>query len=289
MFAHKTDKAVAVLWDSITEPAQAAAQIRSKVRREIAMQYASGEYSHSAGDDKWFGCSVEELRRRISEGWAEGVDRVLALECAVRDASTVAAKSIRRRRTREAQGDEVDMQSIWRGDLSRAWGRTRRQSRPSTKVVSIICNVGANAGVSADELFWSGAAALRLAAELSAAGYAVGIYAGQASSMVSRDGLTANAQFVEIKAPDAPLDLSKLAAVTCLSGYWRTALFAGKCVSMDLVGKDVAHNLGISEPSEIRVRAESVGLTGCIVEPAIYSEKDAVAWVATAVKLAGEA
>jgi hypothetical protein len=281
MLTHKADKEVVILWDSITEPAEAAARITNEARRTEAAQFAAGTYTKSQDDAEWFGCSLPEFHQRITGGWAEGVDRVLALECKVREAATLAAKSVRRRRVREGQGDEVDMQSVWRGDISRAWTRTRRQSRVSTRVVSIICNVGGLSNVTAADLFWSGAAALRLANELTAAGYSVGLYAGQYSDNVDEARKVGGGQFVEIKAPDAPLDLSKLAAITCLAGYFRTAMFAGKVVAMDMAGRNVNPGLGYTNVDKVAAAAAKVGLTGCIVEPAIYSEAQAVAWVAS--------
>ena len=273
----KTGKAtnVAILWDSVSEPRQYAEKIKDQSRRDTAIRFAKGEASSGESPQHWLGApTVSEFFNRLDKGWSEGADRLMKL--AVREFSTL---SVRRRRTRGDQGDEVDMQAIWRGDLSRAWTRTRRQSRPAMRQVNIVCNLGASAGTSSDTLFWRGASALRLAAALSEAGYNVGIYGGEAgdSTGTNVNNLTVG-QFIEIKSPDMPLDVSALAALTCMSGFFRTSLFAGIVIGCDLAG-DTA-NSGLGKPNhKLAPLAEQVGLTGCVFQPEVNDQKSAELWI----------
>lgn len=266
---------VAILWDSVAEPRQYAEKIKDESRRNMAVRHATGESCNGSDLQKWLGApTVSEFFNRLDKGWADGADRLMKL--AVREFSTL---SVRRRRTRGDQGDEVDMQAVWRGDMSRAWTRTRRQSRPAMRQVNIVCNLCASAGTSSDTLFWRGASALRLAAALSEAGYNVGIYGGEAGdgtgSMVNN--LTV-AQFIEIKSPDMPLDVSSLAALTCMSGFFRTSLFAGIVIGCDLVGDTANASLG-SPNHKLAPLAEQVGLTGCVFQPEVNSQSSAEQWI----------
>lgn len=273
---------VTILWDSVTEPTKAAQQIADEFRRTTAVEYATGKRGGSESRDKakrerWLGApDFATLKSRLETGWPEGVERLMRL--AVRE---IEATSIRRRRVRGDQGDEIDMQAVYRGDLSRAWTRTRRQNRTGTRQVNIVCNLGASASTDSAELFWRGASALRVAAALTEAGYTVGIYAGECGRDSDESGSVTVAQFVEIKAPDSPLDMSALAAITCMPGFFRTSLFGGIVVGCDMVGKNACYSLGRADHN-LAPYAESIGLTGCIYQPQIDDEQSAGHWIEAA-------
>ena len=272
---------VAIMWDSVAEPRQYAEKIKDESRRNTAKRYASGEHAQSNGEvNRLLGApTVSEFFNRLDKGWQDGAERLMKL--AVREFSTL---SVRRRRVRGDQGDELDMQAVWRGDVSRAWTRTRRQSRPAMRQVNIVCNLGASWSTSSETLFWRGASALRLAAALSEAGYNVGIYGGEGGDNTgsSVNNLTV-AQFVEIKAPDMPLDVSALAAITCMSGFFRTSLFAGIVIGADLAGDTASSSLG--QPNhDLAPLAAQVGLTGCIFQPEVNSQQSAEQWIEKALE-----
>lgn len=269
---------VAIMWESLDEPA---AEVQRRMKGtdalKMVMQHVNGQSAVSK-PERWFGApSFAEYRNRLENGWPEGVERLLKLSA--REVAT--AQDVRRRRVRGDQGDELDMQAVYRGDLSRAWTRTRRMSRVHQRNVNIICAVGDHANISAETLFWRGAAALRLAVALDAAGFNVGIYAGESGRQPGGfNGKKAEyAQFVEIKASDMPLDLSRLAALTCMSGYFRTSFFAGIAVAANEVGDTVDQSFGWPNHEILGDCAEQIGLVGCIVQPAINDEASATAWV----------
>lgn len=190
--------------------------------------------------ETWLGApNADEMYRRLKEGWPDGSRRLL--EIATRDINPT---SVRRRRERADQGAELDIHAVYRGDLSRAWMRTRRRSGSGVRSVTIVINLAANWRTTSEQLFWRGAAALRLAASLTEAGYSVAIVGATGGRNVdSRDKMDL-VQCVSIKDEDQPLDLDKLAALTAMPGYFRTALFAGICYHADLRGFTVADNLG---------------------------------------------
>lgn len=278
----KTDnvKRVSILWDSALEIQGAVAGIKSESRRKRGEEFINGAYSFPLGTEDWLGApSVGEMNARLQQGWAEGVERLMALPC--REAE---AQSIRRRRFRAEQGDEVDMQSVWRGDLARAWTRTRREKRVSARTINIVCNVGALFNVPSSDLFWRGASVLRVTAALIEAGYNVGIYGGQCSDGVDDAKKVHVGQIVEVKAPDSPLDLSNLASVLCMAGVFRTALFAGKVVACDAIDRDVTYGLGVSTDALATIGAD-LGLANMIYQGFVNDQASAEAWIAEALRI----
>lgn len=265
---------VAILWDSVTEPERVAATLKGDANRAHAQKKAVGDGSDGGQD--WFGApDVATLNQRLTHGWPEGVKQLEQI--ATREINPM---SIRRRRVRGDQGDELDMQAVYRGDLSRAWSRTRRQSRAgAARTITLVCNLGDSAGVEARELYWRGAAVLKLADALTQAGYGVGIYGAVTSQRCSEDDTVDSAQFVEIKATDSPLDLSQLASLTAMPGWFRTRGFAGIVTACDLVGKTYDSGLGRPDHESIGMYAEMLGLTNCHIQPKVNNKAAAEKWI----------
>jgi hypothetical protein len=271
---------VSIMWESVTEPAAAAHLIKDERRRNRAVAFAEGKREGGDNPNRWYGApSFAVLQERLTKGWSEGVERLMKI--AIRDFDTV---SIRRRRYRTDQGDELDMQAVWRGDMSRAWTRTRRQSRAGgVRTVTIVCNLGGSASTDSSELFWRGASALRLADALTTAGYNVAIIGAEVGSDTGASKNAQLAQFIEIKAADQPLDLSALASITCMAGFFRTALFAGICIGCDMIDDDASSGMG-RECHDLAPHLEALGVANAIVQPRVNSEADAAAWIEAALK-----
>lgn len=274
----KNGKAVDVVikWDSVSEPLRFAEQIDNAGRKAKALRYATGEAAGTR-TDSWLGApSVAVLKERLTQGWPEGANKLQQI--ATRDINPM---SIRRRRTRGDQGDEVDMQAVWRGDLSRAWTRTRRMTRAGTnRTVTLVCMLSDSCGVSADTLFWRGASVLKLADSLTASGYNVAILGCVTSSNAAEGSKTVNtAQFVEIKATDSPLDLSALAALTAMPGWFRTQGFSGIAAACHLADADSDSCLGFPENHKAQQYASMLGIESVIVQPNVNSKADAERWI----------
>ncbi|MFN6304379.1 MAG: hypothetical protein ACK42H_19505 [Planctomycetota bacterium] len=246
MITNRHRSLTAILWDSVSEPENLLQQSwNSDVNRDKAAYF----WNRDDRDISWLGVEdVPTLRKTLSEGWPEGVAKLEQI--ALRELASPA--SIRRRRIRSDQGDEVDMQAVYRGDISRAWTRTRRQSRTGVRSITLVIDLCASWQVSADKLFWRGASALRLASELLTAGYNVAIYAASGSGKPDEAGKVNVAQFIEIKGEDSPFDIDRLAALTCLPGFFRTHLFMGNCFAVDGLKGKVKDSLG--KPSNELIR-----------------------------------
>lgn len=271
------DNNVVILWDSVNEPLAHSQKLKDESNKGQAYGYATGSSYENRGDQQdWLGApSVKVLKDRLTTGWAEGAEKLQKI--ATRDINPT---SIRRRRTRSDQGDEVDMQAVWRGDMSRAWTRTRRQSRAGTsRTINLMVTLSDSCGVDSSKLFWRGASVLKLADALTTAGYSVGIYGAVLSRDCSSSGKTDIGQFVEIKATDSPLDLSALAALTAMPGWFRTAGFAGIVAGCDALGRTPTGGLGRPDNGRVAEFAEMVGITDMVFQPSINNQASAEAWI----------
>lgn len=178
------------------------------------------------GARTWHGTdSMAQTREFIDKGWADGLARVRK---AFEALTIPALPSVRRAKVRADFGDEVDMQRVWSGDLSRAWGTTRRQSDPRRKAkqtVTVLCRVGQNCNVSAEQLFWQGAAALALVDALRKSGRSVKLIGYSHSKNVSQDNRFDTLVELAVLEPGQQIDMEKVASVLCLAGFFRTEFF----------------------------------------------------------------
>jgi hypothetical protein len=274
MLHNTTGHLTTIMWDSVMEPTDTAKAM------PWAIKY-NGDYGKqvvTSGDrgESWYGApSFDVLQQRLRDGWSEGSERLLKI--ATRD---INPQSIRRRRERADQGAELDIHAVYRGDLSRAWTRTRRRSGSGVRSVSIVIDLGAHCGVGADQLFWRGASALKLATALTESGYSVAIY-GAASAKRADEGDTVNTvQFVGIKDEDQPLDLDRLAALTAMPGFFRTSLFSGIARACDLRGKRHDGGLGTPAPELIRSAIKTLPVPqNAFIQKPVLDKESAEAWI----------
>ena len=276
------DKFTAILWESVTEPTALTASLdkwKNQANRAEALTHTQ---SKANGRDDWLGApNVTELHNRLERGWADGVKRLEQI--ATRELSAPA--SVRRRRVRGDAGDELDMQAVWRGDLNRAWSRTRRANRVGSRTVSIVIDLAASAGVTSDKLFWRGASALRLAQLLTESGYSVALYGAAGVNRADSSGKLNMAQLVEIKSEDSPLDMDKLAALTAMAGFFRTSLFAGIIYAADQFGKTPDYGLGTPGPEHIKKAVEQLPIPqNVIIQRNVLNEQAANDWIDEALK-----
>jgi hypothetical protein len=273
MIYNKSGNMTTILWDSVTEP-------ESTLKGDWKLdnnKTSAEEHWKRKSDKDWLGVrSVSELRSVLTKGYPEGVAKLEKITVG----DLPAPQDIRRRRVRSDQGDELDMQAVYRGDLSRAWSRTKRQSRTSVRSVSIVIDLAGNANVTSDELFWRGAAGLRLASELTEAGYSVAIYGAAGAEEITTQGSNNVCQFVEIKAEDSPLDMDRLASLTCLSGFFRTSLFTGIYFAADKLGLQASYGLGRSNNKLLAEGIKALPIPQeAIIQTAVKSKSSAEAWL----------
>ena len=267
----------AILWDSVAEPEQIANDPKewsSEERRSFASKFFTRRYSEA---ESWLGApDVKTLNERLRKGWADGVARLS--EISTKELGS--PMSVRRRRVKADQGDEVDMQAVWRGDLSRSWSKARRANRVGSRSVSIIINIGDNCGRDSSQLFWRGASALKVAEQLSQAGYNVALYGVAACQGIDTSGKQKVAQFVEIKSEDAPLDMDKLAALTAMSGFFRTSLFVGICYATSKADRNTDDGLGRNWHEGIEQCLKTLPIPqNAIIQDPVLSKESAEQWI----------
>ena len=262
----------AILYESFTEAgSQQLNSEHNKKMRDCSMSAEDIDHPMS----RWLGADTKALfDERLAHGWGDGADRM-------REMSTkhIQPTNVRRRRVRSDQGDELDIHAVNRGDLYRAWTRTRRQTRTAIRSVSIVCNLSCSYKQKADDLFWRGAAALKLAEELTQAGYNVALFG--ATGTRSADGKQLGiGQFIEIKAEDMPLDVSALAAIVAMPGFKRTRLHAGTTEECDRRNRNVCHSLGYPSTENVIKAAKMLPIPQtAFIQPELNSKQEAQDWI----------
>ena len=187
---------------------------------------------------RWYGLEPGPgaVRDAVAQGWPEGVRRINEALADLRD-DIAPPVSVKRRRVRSDHGAEVDMSAYWRGRADIAWTDCRRTSTRAPQVVTIAAQISAPGKTHSGDLFWRGAAVLKLADLLTAAGYHVRIDAVRHVRHGYTDHPGRLLQRVTVKEATAPLDVESLAAVLCLSGFFRMFLFACMCSMLYKVQK----------------------------------------------------
>lgn len=168
----------------------------------------------------WFGVKGghEEVRRLIAGGWQAGVDRMM--QAFGKIDGEFQATNVKRQIVRGDHGDELDIHRVYSGDLGNAWTRRKRQRRVAPNVVTIAADLAIMWSQKPDELFWRGAAVMRLADILTEAGYAVRIVAQIYCKSSTYDGDNVE-QLIPVKESSDPLDLNSVASTICLTGFFR--------------------------------------------------------------------
>ncbi len=196
-----------------------------------AWKEAQSHLTYNNGMD-WLGVADRpELERVVSKGWKDGLKRVRENLSVLK---TPKLPNLRRRRVWAAQGDSLDIHKVYSGNLDQAWRKSVREigfsGLPTTG--TIIVDICANAGTTAEQLFWPGAAALALAETLEESGRPVRIIAYTAATNTYSDDNGYNHEFNEILIKDAGVyfDYEKLASVICLSGFFRHYIFKAYCL-----------------------------------------------------------
>lgn len=163
-----------------------------------------------------------QLREFWSTGWPEGAARIRE---SMGKVAVPALTSVRRRQRWSDAGDELSRDRLMAGDLDRAWRTTARVNLTAPRIVRVVVDVAGNCNVSADELFWRGAAGASLSEALTAAGYSVEIVAASVGVGTSNQGENVFTATI-VKQANSPLNLTAVAATTASAGFFRTVLFS---------------------------------------------------------------
>jgi hypothetical protein len=256
------EKLVSVHFDSIVD------YIEAKPSPENAELYKSLS-NRSVSDARvfrgWFGPNASTYQEVTNLGLVGDKDLFQSLQDKVdklreslgmhrRDYSA-AIKQVRRVRERAAQGDELDIHSVYQGRLDVAWGRTKRiEMDHETKLVTLLIDNEDNANVNAEDTLWRSAVAVLLTEELEAAGKSVRIITYGASSgafLGTRKNCTVT---ITIKDYNSSLSLDRLAAMTHI-GFGRGPGFVAMTMQPYKVHRHLGGSVSYSDrliPLQIR-------------------------------------
>ncbi len=179
-------------------------------------------------DRAWRGgiSTLTEFRDFINRGWPEGLKRMQDVIVQLKDIPAV--KDIRRIGEWADQGDDLNIEKVYSGDIDSAWRRTKRVLKPGASIHGrIFINVSTSCYVRPEEFFWRGATAITAADLLEDAGYRVEI-AGFNDTAYTWDRSASRDSFVLVylKRFDEELDMERLAAITAHASFLRIAIFA---------------------------------------------------------------
>lgn len=279
---NKEENLSIIYWDSISEPFDF-----ELGKNKSAMDSSTEDKEKKDKDDriKWYGVeSYDKVVRCVKYGWPEGAERMSVLS----DGISGMATNFKRKRVRGEFGDELDIHQVMSGRIDKAWSRRERKKRVSQKNINFIVDIAAPWDVTADALFWRGAAMLKLADILERAGYSVGIHAAIGASDLSNK--LGTAQFVPIKRNGIPLDIQSICSTIALSGYFRAAMFRGLCASCDINNENIRHYFGSPCHKYIhKAKKHFSFLRDAIIQPPIISKEGAEKWIKdTIAKIEGE-
>ena len=174
----------------------------------------------------WFGGirNLDEAAAIMEQGWPSGAARIRELAAEIHAPE---AKAIRRKIAWRDDGDEICNDRLRSGQLDACWRGSRRQTSAGPTLVTVNVNWGGLVKVSAEELFWQGAAACALADSLEESGYRVRIIANNWSRVVKPGDLRMLVRVV-VKDHGEPMRLDAMAAVLAHAGIYRIFGFMAK-------------------------------------------------------------
>src|SRR5574338_221039 len=194
-------------------------------RGEVEKQ-VTDEVRGMAQNRSWYGglTSVDQAKSLLVDGWHDGVNRLESL-CA--DLNPPAAQTRKRKPCWRDDGDDLNIERAMRGEWDTAWRSSRRVWTQGPQTIELYSIYGGSASLSAEEIFWNGAACVVLADRLEAAGYAVRIVA---CFMHRGDGRYTRHDVISKEAHE-PRRIDGVASIMCHAGIYRTFLFRTWAVS----------------------------------------------------------
>jgi hypothetical protein len=230
----------------------------------------------------WHGdaSSPADVSALLADGWREGGERALALAADL-TANLSPARSIRRRQCWADDGDALDVDRLWAGQVDTMWRTSRREATAGVSTLRIALAWGANYTTTAADMFWPGAAALALADLAEAAGYRAEVVA-LAPTLAQRGRKSWNLTAVTAKEADEPLRPDALAAVLAHAGVYRYFGILSICAQRYDVGGNYGASLAGKPWGDSVVNvAVAAGLLDAVdvTVPALRSRDDAAAWL----------
>lgn len=171
---------------------------------------------HRLSDVQWFGYTQSETERHVTQGWPEGVARIREMIDDL-NAEIPEPVSIRRKQRWGDDGEEIDVQRVYSGQLETAWRGPQRVNIRAPRVISLCSFIGGAVDYSPEALFWVGATAAALTDRFENAGYRVDLTGVTLTAHACGQVLNV----VPIKEANDPFSLDVTATALCHSAVWR--------------------------------------------------------------------
>lgn len=249
--------------------------------RDTADEICSRTMANTGAEWAGIDGGVPAVMDAIKTGWSEGVAAMGKVDMP----TVAAARTFKRTRRRGEYGYSIDMDDVRNGNLHRAWTRTERGSATGPRNVTILANVGCNAGVRATQLMWRGVAYLVLADALTNAGYNVRVIIGTGTAGVNAERTFNTCSTCTVKDFDEPLNIDTLATACAMAGVKRYLFHR---LQYPDTGTQ-SYGLGYTDDSVLRDCAESnIKVDGndmlMFAPSSILDQRAALAWVRQSIK-----
>lgn len=168
-----------------------------------------------AGSDApliWYGGqTLAETSAMLKTGYTKGAKKAAELARQI-EREMPDPVSRKRKLIWSDNGDEIDRDRIYSGQIEVAWRTTKRKPQRAPQVISIAVPWGDNCGTGNEEMFWPAAAAIALTDLLEKAGYSVDLRAISVGHHYD-DGSHYTGLEITVKHPNEPLRPDAVAAV----------------------------------------------------------------------------
>ncbi len=165
-------------------------------------------------------------------------------------------KKSRRRRTFEDQGDELDIEKVYNGELDTCWSKTERvEFDTEHKFVTLFIENGGLSHVSVNDTFWRAAVAVFLTRELERAGKSVKIVIGSCAQNSMQKCNKLITQSVVVKEYNQRVSLERVAGMTHI-GFFRSIGFAIRCLTPYKINGTMGATTDITRSMPIQLERE---------------------------------
>lgn len=236
---------------------------------------------HIHGSFDWLGVeSPAAVFKAVEDGWPEGLKK---MEETLAKLAKPVLVNARRVKAWNGTGDEVEMQRVWSGDLSRAWRRMARADggrmrNPSS--ATLLVDVGGHCGRKAEELFWTGACAVAIVKAMRASGRPCKVVAYHLGEKVDKDREYGLLFELTVQEMGRSLSMEKLAATLCLAGFFRVHGFHAICSQPKPAGDGLGCPVHGRMPDGVKHPGKEILLSGVFdrVSAEAFLERELATW-----------
>lgn len=272
MSANFTDRKIGIdgaVYDCLSDFLDAANMPKARIEEN---QEHADYWNQNRHGSVWMGLpngtlsSTAGVTELIRSGWQDGLQRVNDSLGSI--APDIAQPlDLRRKTVWGEQGDELDIHRVYCGQLASAWRKQARPARRSVRHISLGVDCLILGNISAEVLFWRGAAVIRLCDLLTEFGYIVSVVSGfRGRTVQGHENLDC---VVTVKQPDQPVSLSDLAACTALPAFFRSV--GHRWIAI--------HAARISGSSGVHARGVNLTMADYVASGSITSLASASTWI----------